>query len=206
MQPCGIQLLSLHSSQSSKSLGNEVKLGPFVNDEGKTAQEYLELIKLKFEQVGFSNPTVWVGKLVIESESSTSHFFKVPAMTPRQRITSLKTQRVPHIHQLPPFHSLGSLYLKSLDPDQAKNILDTRLRPSLTELLSAIREKDAGKAITAQEMAASSLADLRALQVPKRKLPYVIPEEYSSLPRLLGRYWISDGTKSLIVLSEPRWR
>ena len=44
-------------------VGNEVKMGAIINDDGKSAQEYLELIKLRFEQVGFSNPTVWVGKL-----------------------------------------------------------------------------------------------------------------------------------------------
>ena len=43
--------------------GNDVKIGAIINDDGKAAQEYLELIKLRFEQVGFSNPTVWVGKL-----------------------------------------------------------------------------------------------------------------------------------------------
>lgn len=45
------------------AVGNEVKMGAIINDDGKAAQEYLELIKLRFEQVGFSNPTVWVGKL-----------------------------------------------------------------------------------------------------------------------------------------------
>ena len=51
----------------------------------------------------------------------------------------------------------------------------------------AIRDKDVNKAVDTQEAAASSLADLRALELPKRKLPYSIPEEYASLPRLLGR-------------------
>lgn len=44
--------------------GNDIKLGSKGNgDENKLAQESLELVRLRLEQVGFSNKAVWGGSI-----------------------------------------------------------------------------------------------------------------------------------------------
>ena len=44
--------------------GGDIKLGPKSNgDEIKLAQESLELVRLRLEQVGFSNKAVWGGSI-----------------------------------------------------------------------------------------------------------------------------------------------
>lgn len=44
--------------------GNDIKLGSKGNgDEIKLAQESLELVRLRLEQVGFSNKAVWGGSI-----------------------------------------------------------------------------------------------------------------------------------------------
>ena len=44
--------------------GADIKLGPKSNgDEVKLAQESLELVRLRLEQVGFSNKAVWGGSI-----------------------------------------------------------------------------------------------------------------------------------------------
>jgi hypothetical protein len=44
--------------------GPDMKMGSAsIGDEGREAQEYLEIIKLRFEQVGFTNPAAWAGTM-----------------------------------------------------------------------------------------------------------------------------------------------
>jgi hypothetical protein len=45
---------------SNLVLGKDAYLGP-IEDEGKQAQEYLEILKLRFQQVGVTNPAAWAG-------------------------------------------------------------------------------------------------------------------------------------------------
>jgi peptidylprolyl isomerase len=75
---------------------------------------------------------------------------------------------------------------KAADKQKATDIIDNQIKPSLASLIVAIRKQDIASTLQQQEIAASSLAELRSLQLPKHKLPYVIPDEYSSLPRLEG--------------------
>ena len=71
--------------------------------------------------------------------------------------------------------------------DEATSILDERIQPAITNLINSIRKQDISSTNIYQEEAASSLANLRSLFLPKQVLPYSIPEEYANLPKLLGR-------------------
>jgi peptidylprolyl isomerase len=148
-------------------IGKECKLG--VTDEGKLAQEYLELVKLRFEQVGFTNPAAWVG-----------------ALKDLNQAESILTEK------------RGLLIDKAINKEKAIKILDTDLKSSLEALKNTIREQDISNTLLRQDESASYLADLRALQLTEKKLPYTIPEEYAALPRLLGRANIE------IKLSDPK--
>ena len=61
----GRQFLRLNlPTISSSSSDSSLKLGPAsYADEGRKAQEALELVRLRFEQVGFTNPAAWAGPL-----------------------------------------------------------------------------------------------------------------------------------------------
>lgn len=79
---------------------------------------------------------------------------------------------------------------------EAATILDEDVLPALTQLQAAIRAKDIYETVKWQEATASGLARVRLGLLPKRQLPFTIPEEYSSLPRLAGRATIAIAVDS----------
>lgn len=151
-------------------VGSEMKLGTAsVGDSGKMAQEALEIIRLRFEQVGFTNPAAWAGAL---KDLNTADAI-------------LTSKRSDFIN-------------KASSQEAAIDLLDNQLRPTLDILTAALRKQDIVTTTSAQEKAGAALAELRALQLPKRSLPFAIPEEYASLPRLLGRATVE------VVVTDPK--
>ena len=152
------------------------------NDPGRQAQEAVELVKLRLEQVGFSGkPAVWSACL---KEVNTAN----------------------SIVQ-------GEDFLKSVPQSRlkkAKEIVEETDR-SLEELRDAIRKEDIKGTLAAQERAADQVYQVRKLAM-KSDLPYEIPAEFASFPRLTGRatvrmeiargggsskpFVLDDGTKS----------
>lgn len=124
----------------------------------KTAQENLELVKLRFEQVGFTNPTAWGAALKDVNTAATI----------------VKSGR-------------GYLVDQSRDGRAAQQLFDEQLVPQLGLLVEAVRARDIEATLKTQDAAAQTLADLRVLQLPAAQLPFAVPDEYSGLPRLLGR-------------------
>lgn len=137
-------------------IGGKAEFG--IVDDGKRAQEFLELVKLRFEQVGFTNPSAWASALKDVNAAKAI-------------ITDKRDE----------------LIKNSLAKDVAIDILEKQLQPELESLLLAVRAVDITQTLALQEQSASHLADLRQLQLPPQTLPYSIPDEYKLLPRLLGR-------------------
>ena len=58
----------------------------------------------------------------------------------------------------------------------------------LPDLVDAVKRNNADETFALQEEVAQvAFSDIQVTALPKRKLPYTIPEEYDDLPRLLGR-------------------
>ena len=57
----------------------------------------------------------------------------------------------------------------------------------LPALVDAVKRNDADETFVLQEEVAQAFNDIQVEALPKKKLPYTIPEEYNNLPRLLGR-------------------
>ena len=137
----------------------------------KIAQENLELVRLRLEQVGFTNPSAW-GPALKDATMAAN---------------IIKSNR--------PFLVSGSDSSSTLS-SQAEVIFDNNLIPQLTVLNDAIRVKDVANTLTSQELSAKALADLRLLHLPKKQLPFTIPSEYMKLPRLMGRATVEMVLKS----------
>ena len=134
----------------------------------KIAQENLELVRLRLEQVGFTNPSAWAPAL---KDATTA-------------ANIIKSNR--------PFLVSGSDSSSTI----SSQIFDNNLIPQLTVLNDAIRVKDVTNTLNAQELSAKALADLRQLHLPKKQLPFTIPSEYMKLPRLMGRATVEMVLKS----------
>lgn len=144
-------------------VGKEMKMGISAqDDELKLAQEGIELVRLRLEQVGFSNKAVWGG--AIKDATTADNLIKKN----RDRLISEATTR-----------SSGQV-----DP---QTLVDEQLIPTMSQLIEALRAQDIAKTNVLQEAAGSQLSTLRFMQLPVGKLPYQIPDEYATLPRLQGR-------------------
>lgn len=124
----------------------------------RSAQENLELVRLRFEQVGVTNPGIW--GTALKDVSTAANIIK---------------------------SNTDFLLSNKQNSAQALWIFDNVLSPQLTRLADAIRDHNVKDTLDAQQAAADALGDLRLLQLPDKELPYKIPEEYAALPRLTGR-------------------
>jgi hypothetical protein len=140
----GSQLLRL-----SLPCGEGMLMGAAASkDLGKLAQESIELVRLRLEQVGFANNAVWTPALV--------------DLTAAQNIVDKNED-----------FFIDTAFNK----DKAKSILNDELRPAFNQLGNALKYKDIENTLKYQEEAAQQLENLRSLQIPSKKLPYTIPEE-----------------------------
>ena len=57
----------------------------------------------------------------------------------------------------------------------------------LPDLVDAVKRNNADETFVLQDEVAQAFNDIQIAALPKKKLPYTIPEEYDDLPRLLGR-------------------
>lgn len=128
----------------------------------KIAQENLELPKLRFEQVGFTNPSAWSNSLKDINIAITNIKSEVNTLT-----SSLE-------------------YPNGNDPNLLA-IVNNEFLPTLQDLTTAVRNKDFDNTLLLEEKSANLLAQLRLAQIPKQQLPFTIPEEFQSLPQLRGR-------------------
>ena len=150
----GRQLLRL-------SLPNEFPIGSGLQKSqeiGRQAQEALELIRLRLEQVGFSYSAVWqgVGKDFGAAE------------------TLIKKNKKLLLEQAYPANDALRLY-------------EEKLIPSMDQLSLAIREQNFKETSRLQEESAQNLYELRSMKLPSNMLPFDVPTEYLNLPRLNGR-------------------
>ena len=145
-------------------VGPEMKLGASViGDNIKNAQECIELVRLRLEQVGFSNDAVWGG--AIKDAKTANDIIK-------------KNKDI----------------LVGSDQDSAK--LYDELLETMDRLLLSLRDKDIVATNKLQEESGALLGKLREAQYPAGLLPYTIPDEYKTLPRLAGRADIELVVKS----------
>lgn len=125
---------------------------------GKQAQDAIELIRLRTEQVGFSNKVVWNGL--------STDIANVQRLLTKQREGFIQQAR---------------------SPAEATALLDNDILPNTDRLYNAIRKQDIDETLRLQDLVADEIATLRSLQLPEKELPFQIPEEYKDLPRLKGR-------------------
>ena len=138
-------------------IGSKNSFGPSPDAlQLKEAQESLELVKLRFEQVGYTNPSAY-GPALKDANTASN---------------IIKAKR--------------DYIVNTNDVKKSIEIFDKQLIPDLDRLIDSLRNKDVYSAISAQEGAAASLAHLRLLNLPTG-LPFNVPDEYQSLPQLLGR-------------------
>ena len=57
----------------------------------------------------------------------------------------------------------------------------------LPDLVDAVKRQNPDETFVLQEEVAQAFNDIQVAALPKKKLPYSIPDEYKDLPRLLGR-------------------
>lgn len=131
-------------------------------DSLRVAQENLELPRLRFEQVGFTNPSAWTGSLKDVNAA----------------LSTIKSQAN--------FLTASATFPDGNDPVLLATYRD-KLIPLIQDLLTALRNKDIEQALQKEEAAAEALAKLRLAQAPSHELPFQVPDEYSNLPRLKGR-------------------
>ena len=142
-------------------VGNEMKLGEKAQgDDVKLAQESIELVRLRLEQVGFSNKAVWGGAV-------------------KDAVVADGLIKKNH----------DALIEKTLQGSkkEIQTLLDEKLLPTITELIAALRAQDIKSTNLLQEAAGAELGAVRLAQLPANRLPFSIPEEYNQLPRLNGR-------------------
>lgn len=124
-----------------------------------TAQELAELVKLRFDQVGFKRDPVWAAA----ANDAGLLERKLEALRPEVLAKAPEGLRA-----------------------EASALLDS-IGANLKPLLIALREKDVPGTLQRQAQVASGIAELQGLLFPARTLPYAIPAEFDKLPRLLGR-------------------
>lgn len=152
----GNQFLRL--GQPTVSDKNTLNLGAKRSgDVGKEIQENLELIRLRMEQVGVTNPSVW-GQISVDDQKAESLFSKVKSR----------------------------FITQSPDQSQAAKLIDEKILPSFSALANAVKQRDAQNTLSLQEELANDFSVLRQFQLPPNTLPYEIPEEYATLPVLKG--------------------
>lgn len=151
-------------------------IGLFVNKDGKSilrltlpkiaelpalpeAQELVETIKLRFDQVGYKRDPVWAA--AAQDAGSLKRTLEAADADIRAKVPS--SQRA----------DVGS----RLD----------KIKGNLQPLEQALREKDIGATTRLQQTIANDLADLQLVLLPKKTLPYELPDMYKDLPQLRGR-------------------
>lgn len=134
---------------------------PSADAAAKEAQEDIELIRLRLEQVGFSSKAPWGGAVKDASLANGLIVKNKDAWV--DKVTDGKSK------------------------DAARRLINDELLPNMNLLLNALRTEDIATTNQLQEVVGAELGELRAMQLPANKLPFDIPAEYSSLPRLNGR-------------------
>lgn len=124
------------------------------NDPARKIQENLELVKVRLEQVGNKNKPAWSGALsdLTEIQSIIS-----------KRSTSLLAPD------------------DSANPTISTEIFENKFKPSLLQLLAAVKAEDIIATLVAQESAASLFSDFQLSRLPPT-LPYLPPSEYPYPP------------------------
>ena len=152
----GRQLLRL-----SLPVGKDMLMGKQARSTpSQQAQEAAELVRLRIEETGFTNPAALPNaKLDLER--------LVGLLTgPKGDSTFIDT---------------------AVSPEKARNYRDTTLLPLIEKCNIAIKDKNIENIMKYQEETAQALENLRAMELSPRSLPYSIPSEYDNLPRLMGR-------------------
>jgi peptidylprolyl isomerase len=139
--------------------GGKIKLGSqrSEKDVGKVIQEDLELVRLRFEQVGVTNPSVW-GKVGADEGDAFAKFKE----------------------------NKNKFVDAAVDKSAAAKFVDEVVSPQFAALDDAVKKKDALLTLETQEKVAAAVSDLRLMQIGNLGLPYSIPEEFANLPRLNG--------------------
>ena len=126
-------------------------------DPARKITDDLELIRIRLQQVGNKNKPAWAG--------CQSDVADISNLLQKNR---------------------DLLLSKSSNPGAAKSILDSKFTPLFTQLAAAVRTEDVQETFRLQAEAADAFSEFNQARLPKG-LPYEIPSEYSSLPRLEGR-------------------
>ena len=129
-----------------------------TQDPARKITDDLELIKVRLEQVGNKNKPAWQG--------AQNDIGDIAAILKKERKALLEG---------------------SADGSSAKDILDNKFTPLFEELTKSVRAEDVPETFRLQPEAADAFAAFNSARLPRGKLPYAIPEEYSGLPRLQGR-------------------
>eukprot|EP00594_Rhizosolenia_setigera_P018581 CAMPEP_0178956100 /NCGR_PEP_ID=MMETSP0789-20121207/10023_1 /TAXON_ID=3005 /ORGANISM="Rhizosolenia setigera, Strain CCMP 1694" /LENGTH=481 /DNA_ID=CAMNT_0020637905 /DNA_START=21 /DNA_END=1466 /DNA_ORIENTATION=+ len=139
-----------------------------LNDQGRVAQEAIELVKCRLEQVGFSGKTpVW--NAALKEVNLAKSIVSTPDM------------------------------LKGIEGNNKKKAADlvTETQEILEKLTAAVRSQDIKSTLELQDKAGDLIAEIRALSLPTKTLPYEISDEYLNynnngvLPTLRGRATVS---------------
>jgi len=139
---------SLPSSEDPEALG----------DIGRAVQQNIELVRLRFEQVGYSGkPIIWNSavKNAVKARSLIDSSQMMKDITPDKRKEAMKLI------------------------EEGRRVLDG--------LVAACRSQDIESTVKLQEEASSIVFDIRLLSLPSGSLPYNVPAVYASLPQLRGR-------------------
>ncbi|GMI20113.1 hypothetical protein TeGR_g6687 [Tetraparma gracilis] len=133
-------------------------------DPGRAAQESLEYVKLRLDQVGFAGKkSVWSSALKDLSAAKASLSSSRPALL----------EAVPGARRGAAERELALL-------DEA-----------LAQLGDALRDQDISATTAAQAGAAERLYEVRLAAQPRARLPYELPGEVAMLPTLRGRATVS---------------
>ena len=118
------------------------------------------MIRLRLEETGYTNPSAW----------------------PQAK------QDLDYVQSLLTGKSADALFISSArSPSEARALIDNVVNPKIAALERALQTRSIPETVELQEEAAEAFEQLRSLELPTKTLPYKIPEEYSGLPRLLGR-------------------
>lgn len=174
--PVGMSTQAAFAANGPAVSSSDSGVGLFVNKDGNSilrlslpkiaelpglskAQELAELIKLRFDQVGFKRDPVWAaaaGDAGLLERQLQELEPQILAKTP----PSLKGQAEPLLRSV-----------------------QANVRP----LIAALREQNVGETLRLQSAVATELAALQGVLFPAQTLPYEVPAEYANLPQLHGR-------------------
>ncbi|GMH65758.1 hypothetical protein TrLO_g14499 [Triparma laevis f. longispina] len=167
------QLLRL-SLPSSMTPSSPIDL---PNDPGRRAQESVELVRLRLEQVGFAGkPSVWAAclKEVNNANSivTSDEFLKSVPSSSKKKAQQMREQ----------------------------------VDGTLEQLRDSIRKEDPKQTLAYQESAAAQIYEIRLLSM-KSGLPYTLPPDVSKLPILKGRATVQfdishSDTKNTFLLDD----